>query len=270
LLPCQVDRGAAGTLSPFYSNQLRAARIGGSVRVGFVVDTLGRARLTDVFRSDHEAFQAGVRNALANARFEPAVRDGRRVRVRREELFVFVAPTTTILPLAYSRDTLPDGTPRTTLGEIARDPRVRPFGDSEALEIQRAVFAHFLRSIAPDSVGRYKPTVCLTLIGGDRRVPADGETLRLFTRPNRPVVRPADCPRTYDAMFAVIGEPGPPAGWVDPYHMRPLSIVRWNHDIALVTFEVAQGTLVREHQCAVSREQQGWMVNCEATSSRIS
>ena len=269
-LPCQLDRDAVGVLSPFYSNQLRAARIGGSVRVAFVVDTVGRARLLEVIRSDHDAFEAGVRNALGNARFEPGIRAGRRVPVRREELFVFVAPTTNVIPLAYLRDTLPEGTPQTTYGEIPRDPNIRPFSDAESLEIQRAVVAHFLEPIVPDSVGRYKPTVCLTLIDRDRAVPADIETLRLFSTTNRPVVRPDECSRTYQTMFARIGEPGPPAGWVDPHYMRVRSLARWNRDIAVLAFEVSRGAGTGEHQCAVSRVSPRWTVKCEWISSRVS
>lgn len=84
-LEFQVERPAAADPSnqpPVYPPLLRAAKVGGAVRVKFVVDTTGSIdmRTVKVVRSDHEAFTVAVREALPKLKFFPAQVGGRKVK----------------------------------------------------------------------------------------------------------------------------------------------------------------------------------------------
>lgn len=77
--------------APAYPETLRAAGIGGTVRVRFVVDTTGRAELSSVrvIESAHELFTRAVLASLRQARFTPGEISGRRVRTLVERSFRF-------------------------------------------------------------------------------------------------------------------------------------------------------------------------------------
>jgi TonB family protein len=90
----QVEKTVAirsGYRTPRYPEALRAAGIEQTLNVEFVVDTLGRIESGSLtFReSPHPSFMNAVREALANARFEPAEAAGHRVRQRVMQAFVF-------------------------------------------------------------------------------------------------------------------------------------------------------------------------------------
>lgn len=82
----EVDSAArvdsTGMSQPFYPDSLYAFRVGGEVVAQFVVDTTGQV-LLDTFTavsSTHPAFTEAVRRSLRHAKFQPAMRGGRRVR----------------------------------------------------------------------------------------------------------------------------------------------------------------------------------------------
>lgn len=77
--------------APAYPETLRAAGIGGIVRLRFVVDTTGRAELSSirVVDSSHELFTRAVLLALRQARFTPGTVAGRPVRTLVERSYRF-------------------------------------------------------------------------------------------------------------------------------------------------------------------------------------
>jgi protein TonB len=90
----QVEKPAAqvaGTGIPDYPDVLRAAGIGGEVRVQFVVDTTGKAEAGSVkiLTSPHALFTDAVRKALARMRFKPAETGTQKVRQIVEMPFAF-------------------------------------------------------------------------------------------------------------------------------------------------------------------------------------
>ncbi|HEU4565172.1 MAG TPA: energy transducer TonB [Gemmatimonadaceae bacterium] len=76
---------------PRYPDLLRAAGVGGSVVVRFVVDSTGRVERGSlvVESSDHELLEREVRAVLPRLRFRPAMVNGRRVRVLAQQRFTF-------------------------------------------------------------------------------------------------------------------------------------------------------------------------------------
>ncbi|MEO7360600.1 MAG: TonB family protein [Gemmatimonadaceae bacterium] len=90
----QVDRQVSilsGYRTPRYPEALRAAGVEETLNASFVVDTLGRVESGSLEIPDamHAPFAGAVREALANARFRPAESQGRRVRQRVVQAFVF-------------------------------------------------------------------------------------------------------------------------------------------------------------------------------------
>lgn len=77
----QVTLGP-GSPSPRYPDMLRSSNIEGNVLAQFVVDTLGRADMSEfkVLKSDHDLFTAAVKNALPMTKFTPAELNGRKVK----------------------------------------------------------------------------------------------------------------------------------------------------------------------------------------------
>jgi TonB family protein len=71
-----------GSFTPVYPDSLWRAAASGDVLVEFVVDNYGRieTEFLSVVSASHAAFGEAVREALLRAKFEPAVRRGRRVR----------------------------------------------------------------------------------------------------------------------------------------------------------------------------------------------
>ena len=77
--------------SPAYPEMLRAAGIGGTVTVQFVVDTTGRVEMASIrlLASTHELFTRAVTAALRDTRFTPGLLGGRGVRTLVERSFRF-------------------------------------------------------------------------------------------------------------------------------------------------------------------------------------
>lgn len=80
-----------GFVGPTYPRELRDAGVEGAVLVQFVVDRDGKIDLPTikVLKSDHPAFEAAVREALARARFTPPMADGKAVRQLLQRPFQF-------------------------------------------------------------------------------------------------------------------------------------------------------------------------------------
>lgn len=85
MLAAEVDTAARyinGSAEPIYPDSLWRARISGHVLAQFVVDTTGSVETATVaiVASTHPEFAAAVRAAVSQARFEPAMVAGHRVR----------------------------------------------------------------------------------------------------------------------------------------------------------------------------------------------
>ena len=90
----QVDESAAradGSGAPVYPPAMIKAKIEGSVRVRFVVDTTGRADPESVviLKTTNDEFTAAVNEAIPRMAFTPAIIAGRRVRQMVEQSFGF-------------------------------------------------------------------------------------------------------------------------------------------------------------------------------------
>lgn len=77
--PARLERDS---FSPVYPDSLWKTGTGGQAMVEFVVDGFGRVELAffSVVSASHAEFGESVREALARARFAPAIKSGRRVR----------------------------------------------------------------------------------------------------------------------------------------------------------------------------------------------
>src|ERR1041385_1236536 len=90
----QVEKQVApmpGNAGPRYPDMLRSANVEGDVLVQFVVDTTGRAEMSQfkVLKSSHDLFTNAVKNALVNMKFYPAEVGGKKVRQLVQMPFVF-------------------------------------------------------------------------------------------------------------------------------------------------------------------------------------
>jgi protein TonB len=90
----QVEKqvsGVPGTVNLRYPDMLRSANVEGEVLVQFVVDTTGRADLSQfkVLKSSHDLFTNSVKNALSQMRFYPAEIGGKKVKQLVQQPFNF-------------------------------------------------------------------------------------------------------------------------------------------------------------------------------------
>jgi TonB family protein len=82
----QVDQAAmpdsSAPLAPYYPNSLKQAKTTGEAIVEFVVDTAGTPEIETIgiVAATHPAFGTAARDAVAAARYQPAIKGGRPVR----------------------------------------------------------------------------------------------------------------------------------------------------------------------------------------------
>ena len=92
-LVSEVDSAARAIpgFGPAYPRELKAADVTGGVIAVFIIDTTGRAEIPsiNVIASGHGAFTQSVVEHLRTARYAPAVRGGRRVRMWARQAFEF-------------------------------------------------------------------------------------------------------------------------------------------------------------------------------------
>ena len=278
-LACQVEqppRPSARNRPPRYPDILLQAGVSGTVRVKFVVDTIGRISWgagLQVLASRHDMFAQSVKQAITGWLFEPGLKSGRPVAVWFEQVFDFDTPPNVDeqsgAPVVAQPDTL-DGVPRMVIGPGRQDPAAASsFSPADLLDAQRTT----LVSVAPDpigdSAGRPRVTVCLTVIRDGLSVPGDSATLAALAAPGRRAVIPRDCPRTYAGM---IYDPKKraPSGWIDPYAMVVTHVIPWNAETVLIRAQVVQGTGSYVYRCAVTRESASWRPACRRFGGPIS
>lgn len=81
----QVDEQpqAIGKIEPVYPAEARQLNLGCSLKLRLMIDAQGRVREAEVVEADPpEIFNAAALEAFGNARFKPAMKDGRPVRIK--------------------------------------------------------------------------------------------------------------------------------------------------------------------------------------------
>ena len=265
---CQVDVAPRPDLAnppPRYPAMLLQANVSGVVRVAFVIDSAGRILTPSlrVLHARHDLFAMSVKNALRSWQFTPAEEANRRVAVNYEYEFVFTVPLDSIYPaelIAARRDTT--GTvPRMQIGAGEPDAAAAMFTRAELLAAQRSALDG-LSPRPPTIDGRVRTiTLCLTLLEGGAPLLADDATIRALELPNRRVVTPTQCPRTYASMIYNPRLSGP-KGYIDPYIMRVERVVPWNANAVSVDIEVTHGLATSGERCVVMRDAGAWRASC--------
>jgi TonB family protein len=267
---------------PAYPSLLRQAGVQGSVRISFVVDTAGNTepRSMVIVRSPNPGFDQPVKRTVARWRFTPATACGLRARVRLNHEFAFRAGTGDTARIAtvfevdtsstVSRDSLPDGTPRTTLAwhVTTVDLTPAPWDSARGDSAEEAVLALLIDRIPATQEGMAR-IVCL--LGPPQHADYDPEPGRLkrLTRPNVAVLPYRRCPPTYVSMIRTPDErPYPPGE--DPYHIAVLKRRAIAAGRMLFDVDVAQSTGGTDYLCGAERRDGRWKVRCEATSSWVS
>jgi TonB family protein len=268
---------------PRYPDLLRQAGIAGAVRVTFIVDTAGRVEgaTIRIVRSPNPGFDSFVKRAVASWRYAPASLCGRPVRVRLGHEFAFQAsatPRDTVrwallfdadTSVTAATDTLPDGTPRTTVAWRAT-PLIAssvPWDPAALDSAEETALAHIVEDLGQASSGIAR-VACLAGKRGLTSDPDSGRLVRL-TRPGIALLPSRRCPPTFASMIYTPGErPYPPGE--DPFgvHVRtrtPLSSTRVVFDV-----DVSHGTGGYHHRCGVERLGSGWRARCVIISSWVS
>ena len=91
----QARHDSAGFVQPVYPDSLLRLRAGGDVLAEFVVDTMGHVVMEhfSIISSTHAAFSVAVEKAVQDARFNPARKEGKKVRQAVQWPFRFRAVT---------------------------------------------------------------------------------------------------------------------------------------------------------------------------------
>ncbi|HEY8993557.1 MAG TPA: TonB family protein [Lacunisphaera sp.] len=89
----QLDRPPKALMrkAPAYPAELRAAGIGGSVVVSFVIDATGKVQSAQAVQSTHHAFEEAAVEAIKEWQFDPGLKGGRQVNTRVSQLLQFQA-----------------------------------------------------------------------------------------------------------------------------------------------------------------------------------
>jgi len=285
LAPTQVERRAvpsSANAAPNYPSLLRQAYVGGPVRVSFVLDTTGVPEpvTIKVLRTPNPGFDAAVKRAVASWRFTPALACGRPARVRLAHEFAYLPGSRDTMRLAVlfevdtsvtaSNDTLPDGTPRTTLSwrGTAFVVTPLPWDSARGDSAEEAVLAQLITSVPPTED---RTTRIICLLGPPQRANADQDAGRVsrLTRPGVAVLTFRRCPPTYASMVRTPDQrPDPPGD--DPYHLAILARQAIATDRMLFDASVAQGTGGTRYKCGAMRREHGWKVNCLVTAHWVS
>jgi protein TonB len=89
--PSELERvpEAVVQAQPDYPSELQRSGIGGTVRVGFIVDSQGRVVSLHVISSTNQGFERATLEALAKWKFRPGLKNGRKVNTRMEQPIEF-------------------------------------------------------------------------------------------------------------------------------------------------------------------------------------
>jgi TonB family protein len=265
---------------PWYNDLFVQAGIGGVVHVAFTVDTVGRVEgaTIRIMRSPNPGFDVAVKRAVATWRYAPASLCAHPVRVRLDHEFAFQPVRDTLRlrslfdaerSVAATTDTLPDGTPRTTVVS-GPTPVAQPSVSwaSAALDsAEEAALAHVIDDVGLSPSGMAR-VVCLAGPGGALADPDSGRLVRL-ARAGIAILPSRRCPRTFASMRYNPGErPHPPGE--DPFEVRVSTRAALSPTRVLFDVEVLHATGGNRHRCGVERRDGAWRVRCLVISSWVS
>ncbi|MCW5558786.1 MAG: energy transducer TonB [Verrucomicrobiae bacterium] len=83
---------AVARTDPAYPNEMRKARVEGTVTLAFVVDEAGRVEEARIEKSSHPDFEKPALEAIRKWRFRPGMKDGQAVRAYLLQTFRFRPP----------------------------------------------------------------------------------------------------------------------------------------------------------------------------------
>ncbi|MGH7713338.1 MAG: energy transducer TonB [Gemmatimonadaceae bacterium] len=251
---------------PRFPAIFRQAGISGTVDARYEIDLSGRVALGTlrIIATSHDLFAQSVRSAVQQTRLPAPLRNGQPVRVRVYENITFELDSVTKL-LERSAATIAmdsSGVLHTTvLGYPRRDTSLAPLSEKDTWAIYYAVGEYFMRDTM-----RAPSAYCIQANG--IRPPDQVFAQRRSTR--RRVVPRGECPRTYGNMVRVLGEEGPPPGWVDPIAISLLVLQPWTRDLVILEARDSQGTGSSYYTCEAVREVTGWgAVTCVRTRSVV-
>jgi len=282
----QVERrpvADSANAPPWYNDLLVQAGIGGVVRVAFTVDTAGRVETATIriARSPHAGFDVAVKRAVATWRYAPASLCAHLVRVRLDHEFAFQPWATQRDSLALrslfdaersltaATDTLPDGTPRTTVG-WRRTPVVTasvPWTSAALDSAEEAAVAQLVEDIGPAPSGTSR-VVCLAGKGGLTSDPDSGRLMRV-TRPGIAVLPFRRCPPTFASMVRVPNESPDPPG-EDPFAIDVRAWTTLSSSRIVFSIDVLHGTGGSHYRCGAERRANAWRARCVSLSSWVS
>lgn len=261
-------------VAPIYPSMLRQAGVGGIVRVTFVVDTTGRARMSSyvAHASANDLLSNAVKNAIQRWRFIPARRANRLVVDSVEQLVEFVPPSTEellhIAPIVLSREALGPGRWRLAVGGPARTTRTGPVSESLHVAIAEAAMDTLLASLPVDSAYPAR-IVCLALGMSGTPLQPPLTLLRALSRPTYTVVAAKRCPPTFGSPVRVMTADGrPPAPdppGEDPWVFTPLVPRTVDDATVLIDIAMSYATTSGTYRCVAQRDATragGWRARC--------
>ena len=221
---------------------------GGTVRLGFVVDTTGRA-IPWTMRPTPESnknFVAPAQEAVSRYQFPRYVLAAVRVQVVLEVEIEFVAASQEV-PARQVLDqqrTFSGYRLRFGMEPVARAVPAAALSAEDSLAAMRVVLLD--KPPTADTTGR---ALCVTLGGKD----LDAETLETVRRYHTGAVRLRDCPHTYATWIITPGQKPRPKGALDPQHLA-MSMEVWTTDLVVVSVRTGHGLSGTGHYCDVGRE----------------
>jgi len=271
----------AGNAPPTFPALLRAAQVGGSVRVQFGVDTAGRVVLESirVLQSDNDLFIASLRGALTRWRFEPATRNGRAVPDTIEQEVAFTVPRERAVALAPARllasTELAAGRYRMVIGWPAAAPVITALDSAATREVALAVLDTLVSSLVP--AGRVPARiVCVGTSKELEMLPLDAAALERLARSGLGVVVTRRCPPVLASMIAVVDSNGKTIGappGEDPWMIEVLQVRRYATSIVLVEAAISQGTSTSYYRCRADYDEATaarWRAACEVSRMVVS
>ncbi|MGB7211591.1 MAG: energy transducer TonB [Gemmatimonadales bacterium] len=284
-LACHVDREPVlmeDPAVPRYAPALAEAGISGAVSYRVMVDSTGRADLGTftVISASHSAFVPGVRDALAQWRWQPATDRGHPVGWWFRGVVRFAALPSGLAGLSgVPADVLTRRSDRDSgtvilVGWPPRDPSLEAPAPRMALDVRILTLRELVAGLAAERAGKEVPIACVFFrdrpgrpaLGG--AIAPDAEALASLAQPGVAVVVPARCPPTFVSMARVEGRVIPPGS--DPYQVWVGPPRPWTAGTFLVDGGRDHGSSGTDFRCWVDVRRVRPMVRCGAGRDWVS
>jgi len=267
---------------PRFPDMMRAAQLGGTVRVRVVVDSAGHVERDGmtVLHSDHELLSASTRNALTQWRFVPARRDGRAVPDTIEQDVTFNFPSefgvAVLEPVVLARAAVAPGHYRLVIGWPDADPAAPRLDSAATNTIALATLDRLVESLVPKDTTLPTRVVCVGVADSVRTGQPDAPALRRLARSRLAVLVARRCPPTFTSMIALVGPDGrviegPPGE--DPWSVEILTVRSYATGLAVVEAAIHHGTGSSYYRCRADRgatTPMKWEVACKLSGMSVS